>query len=90
MRKFDNFITRKIEDRQNIIYADLACVQKERSMLEIQVGLKVKHGGMMGTSWHTSVINVEDDFSISEFLSTCKKHNIQCSAFIGDDETYLV
>lgn len=91
MRNFDDFLKEKIvANKDNIIFIDLACVQRDRSMTEIHLGIKTKDGGMMGTSWRTSMLNVEDDFSISEFLMTCAKYKVQCSAFSGDNETYLL
>lgn len=91
MRKFENFVTRKVEDNNGqILFIDLAFAEITRGIIEITVGMKEKVGGNIGTTWVNRQTDVEDNFSIQEFEETCAKFEIPCTAFQGDSETYIL
>jgi len=91
MRIFEKFLDNKIYgEKDNYIFIDLAYAENTRGCLEITLGIKENVGGMIGTIWKSMQILVEDNFSISEFINTCGKFKIQCSAFCGDDKTYVL
>jgi len=88
MRKFSSFIDRKLKDGKKIIFMDLGYAETTRGNMDIHVGIKEKVGGFIGTCWCDNQLDVEDDFSILEFQTTCEKYKIPCSIFSGDSETY--
>lgn len=88
MRKFANFLNNKLEDNKNIKFIDLSYAENTRGNIDIQIGIKEKLGGFIGTCWTGHILDVEDDFSILEFQTTCEKYNIPYSVFSGDNETY--
>ncbi|EKS4345133.1 hypothetical protein QB607_003137 [Clostridium botulinum] len=90
MRKFENFLIKKLENKDNIIFIDLTFAERIRGNIDITLGIKTKNEGFLGTSWVTSQLDVEDDFTIEEFKNTCQKFNISYSIFSGDNETYIL
>lgn len=91
MREFEKYIERHLEDK--ILYIDLASASKRqnngRIYLNLGVKVKEKHNfEFIGMVWKTVELDVEDDFSISEFQNTCDKYNIAWSIFAGDNERY--
>lgn len=91
MRKFESFLLRRTcGNPMKIIFIDLAYIEKTRTNVDISIGVKEKTGGYIGTNWRTAQLDVEDDFSIKEFKDVCKKFNICCSAFCGDNEMYIL
>lgn len=91
MRKFEDFLSNKINySLDKIIFIDLAYVERSRTNMDISVGIKEKTKGLIGTNWRTAQLDVEDDFSISEFNTICEKYKISYSTFCGDNETYIL
>ncbi|BAO05012.1 malate synthase G [Clostridium botulinum B str. Osaka05] len=90
MRKFESFLMRKLENKDNVIFIDLTFAERIRENIDISLGIKIKNGGFLGTTWVTSQLDVEDDFTIGEFKNTCQKFNISYSIFSGDNETYIL
>lgn len=88
MRKFASFIERKREDGKNIMFMDLSYASKMNDTTIVAIGIKEKVGGWIGVCWNDHQLDVENDFSILEFQTTCEKYNIPCSVFSGDSETY--
>jgi hypothetical protein len=89
-RKLSRFIQYQLEDDKKIIFIDLAYAENTRGNIDIHLGIKEKVGGFIGTVWRDAQLDVEDDFSILEFQTTCEKYNISYSVFSGDNDSYIL
>lgn len=89
-RNFDKFLHEKIKKNTlNIIYIDLMYLEKKEDSIELTVALKEKMEGKLGINWTNYIIEVELDFSLKEFKSTCIKYYLDYSVFAGDWENYF-